>query len=406
MRVRSVTAGARVSYPLRGEEWRSAGRFLARSAEVFAEYGLEVQTTRVATEPWPELLGPGRTGRAVDFAKQVEDAARDLGVGYCSLGPVREALLGFEAAVRCRQVVPDIIASTETIFTSVETAADGVVFPAAVADAARIIRRIADITVEGFGNLRFAAISHCPPGIPFFPAGYHSGAGNGFSVALEAADVAVACFAEAGTLQEAESRLVETLEREGRRVQTAAEKLEAESGWRFTGMDVSLAPFPRRDRSIGGALEDLGLEAFGAAGTLFAAALTARALRRTSLKKCGFSGLMLPVLEDSVLAARAGQGLLTINDLLLYSAVCGTGLDTVPLPGDVSQEELAGILLDVAALSTALGKPLTARLLPVPGKSAGQTTEFHFPYFANSAVLPTRGLGARGLFSRGGHAPV
>lgn len=382
------------------------GRFLARSVEVFAEHGLEVQTTRIATEPWPELLGPDRAGLAVGFARQVENIVRDLGVGYCSLGPVREARLGPEAAVRCRQVVQDIIASTETIFASVETAAEGVVFPVAAVDAARIIRHIADITAGGFGNLRFAAISHCPPDTPFFPAAYHGGDGNGFSVALEAADVAVACFTEAGTLQEAERSLVRALEREGRRVQTVAEKLEVESGWRFVGIDVSLAPFPERDRSIGGALEDLGLDAFGAAGTLFAAALTARALARTTLKKCGFSGLMLPVLEDSVLAARAGQGLLTVNDLLLYSAVCGTGLDTVPLPGNVSQEELAGILLDVAALSRALRKPLTARLLPVPGKSAGETTEFDFPYFANSAVLPTRGLGAKGLFRRGGHALV
>jgi hypothetical protein len=82
--------------------------------------------------------------------------------------------------------------------------------------------------------------------------------------------------------------------------------------------------------------------------------------------------------------------------------VCGTGLDTVPLPGDVSEEELAGILLDVAALALRLDKPLTARLMPIPGAQAGDLTEFDFAYFANGRVLDVKGLGSRELFARDG----
>ena len=110
---------------------------------------------------------------------------------------------------------------------------------------------------------------------------------------------------------------------------------------------------------------------------------------------------MLPVLEDATLAARSREGLFTVNDLLLYSAVCGTGLDTVPLPGDVSEEELAGILLDVATLALRLDKPLTARLMPIPGAKAGDLTEFDFPYFANGRVLDVKGFGSRRLFRAG-----
>jgi len=109
---------------------------------------------------------------------------------------------------------------------------------------------------------------------------------------------------------------------------------------------------------------------------------------------------MLPVLEDAVLAARSRENLFTVNDLLLYSAVCGTGLDTVPLPGDVSEDELAGILLDVAALALRLDKPLTARLMPIPGAKAGDLTAFDFEYFANGRVLDVKGLGSRGLFAK------
>jgi hypothetical protein len=96
---------------------------------------------------------------------------------------------------------------------------------------------------------------------------------------------------------------------------------------------------------------------------------------------------MLPVLEDSTLAQRAAEGSLTVKDLLLYSAVCGTGLDTVPLPGDISAEQISALLLDVSALALRLDKSLTARLLPIPGKKAGEPTDFKFEYFANSRVM-------------------
>jgi uncharacterized protein (UPF0210 family) len=155
--------------------------------------------------------------------------------------------------------------------------------------------------------------------------------------------------------------------------------------------------------SIGGALEAGGVERFGAPGTLYVAALVTRAIRRTRLRRCGYSGLMLPVLEDSVLARRMAERPMSLHELLVYSAVCGTGLDTVPLPGDVSEAELAGVYLDVAALSVALdGKPLTARLLPVPGASAGEATTYTFDYFANSRVPPAVGWGAAGVLARGG----
>ena len=109
---------------------------------------------------------------------------------------------------------------------------------------------------------------------------------------------------------------------------------------------------------------------------------------------------MLPVMEDSGLAAAAVAGRLAVNDLLLYSAVCGTGLDTVPLPGDVGADEVAALLLDVATLAVALGKPLTARLLPIPGKVAGDETGFDFPYFANTRVLAVRGVAPTALLER------
>jgi hypothetical protein len=120
-------------------------------------------------------------------------------------------------------------------------------------------------------------------------------------------------------------------------------------------------------------------------------------VNRADFPRCGFSGLMFPVLEDGTLARRAAEGILQVNDLLLYSAVCGAGLDTVPLPGDIGVDELAGILLDLAALAVRLDKPLTARLMPLPELTAGDPVTFDFPYFADSRVMSTKGLGLAGL---------
>src|SRR5690606_1502675 len=132
------------------------------------------------------------------------------------------------------------------------------------------------------------------------------------------------------------------------------------------------------------------------------AAFITEAIDRAQFSRCGFSGLMLPVLEDAVLAQRAAEGLLSVSDLLNFASVCGVGLDTVPLAGDVSEAALAGILMDMAALATRLRKPLTARLMPLPGLSAGDAVQFDFPYFADSRVMPVAGPGVRGLLAGAG----
>jgi uncharacterized protein (UPF0210 family) len=167
----------------------------------------------------------------------------------------------------------------------------------------------------------------------------------------------------------------------------------------FGGLDFSLAPYPTADKSLGAALEALGVPAVGSPGGLFAAAFITEAIDRARFPRTGFSGLMLPVLEDATLARRAAEGTLALNDLLLYSAVCGVGLDTIPLPGDTSEATLAGILLDTAALSARLRKPLVARLMPLPGLRAGDATSFDFEYFAPSRVMAARGDGVGGLLA-------
>jgi uncharacterized protein (UPF0210 family) len=131
----------------------------------------------------------------------------------------------------------------------------------------------------------------------------------------------------------------------------------------------------------------MGVTNIGLHGSLAAAAILTEAVDRADFPHTGFSGFMQPILEDSILAKRAAEGVLTVKDALLYSAVCGTGLDTVPLAGDVTAEQMTPLLLDLSALAMRLDKPLTARLMPIPGKQTGDVTEFDFGFFVNSRVM-------------------
>ena len=126
---------------------------------------------------------------------------------------------------------------------------------------------------------------------------------------------------------------------------------------------------------------------FGQASTLQACAVITAALKSLSVRTCGYAGLMLPVLEDPVLAKRATEGRYGLQELLLYSTVCGTGLDVVPLPGDVSVDALARIVGDMGALSARLRKPLSARLFPVPGRKAGELARFDDPLLTECRVF-------------------
>jgi hypothetical protein len=100
---------------------------------------------------------------------------------------------------------------------------------------------------------------------------------------------------------------------------------------------------------------------------------------------------MLPVMEDSVLARRFGEGAYTLTSLLAYSAVGANGLETVPLPGDVTEEQIAHILGDVATVALKDKTPLSARLLPSPGRHAGEKSDFTVSYLINTTLQPLPG---------------
>jgi hypothetical protein len=398
MRIRSITC---FCSPL-SQEFLNSLDLLARLANAFRtrciSSGWEVQTARLATTPiWQFTEGKNEVARI----KEMEKVSKAAGFDYLSIGPARLSDL------QTYERIPEILGATDSVFCSAFlTHPHTGVNRNAVRACARVIHSSAQVSPDGFANLRFCAMSHVRPFTPFFPAAYSYGPEPAFAVAVECADTAVSAFAGAADIQEGRARLLESLNGAGAELSADAISISREFGVAFKGIDFSLAPFPEDWCSIGKALESMGVAQIGYMGSLSSAAILADALERGTWPRTGFNGLMLPVLEDSVLAERSASGHFSIKDLLMISAVCGTGLDTVPLPGDTSGEKIEALLLDIASLSQRLGKPLTARLMPVPGLKSGDLTRFDFNFFRNSRVMdfPAGEMGA--LFQNSAHVDI
>ena len=374
MKVRTVTVGIPDAFS--HEQLQFAVDFSRRCQSRFESNGYEVQTTRVSSQVWAALS-------SVDQALELDRRVVELGGEFFSLGTIFPHLPQTPTHLA---LVSDIISESHTLFTSATlTTPDQQIAWEAAENTATAIQQIAHRTNDGLGNLRFAAIMNCPPNTPFFPAAYWEDAGFNFGIGWQAADLVHEAFLDAPNLEIALERLKDLMEREGREIVAIAEGVVKEAGIRFVGLDVS--PAPMGTESIVGAIETQLSGEFGTRGTLTVVGAITRILDSLDLPRCGYSGLMLPVLEDDVLGNRSREGCFNLDSLLLYSAVCGTGLDTIPIPGDASISQICGILTDVASLSIRWKKPLSVRLFPVPGLKAGDFTRFDSPYLTNTAVM-------------------
>ncbi len=392
MKIRSITCFATANSDGSIPEIARAAKVTAMGNQLFRQAGFEVQSSRLATQPFMAYF-PKDQAAAADLAHLMELEIKTSGFTYLSLGPASPAA---EWAFRC---IPEILASTRNVFcTGIISDLNEGISLLAVRACGEVISRCTPIDPDGFANLRFAALANVLPHGPFFPAAYHDGGKPGFSLAMECADIALECMLAANTISEAGMLLKSRFEEASDTLENLCAIITKETGFEFFGFDFSPAPFPDDTCSLAGAMETLGAE-IGKHGSVMAAAILASALDSGTWKKAGFNGMMLPVLEDSLLAHRTEETHFTVKDLLLYSSVCGTGLDTVPLPGDATPEQLSALLLDVAALSIRLDKPLTARLMPIPGKKAGDKTGFDFAFFANGRVMELNAQPVNGLLS-------
>jgi uncharacterized protein (UPF0210 family) len=392
-RVRTITLGIGALHPLDQAIFDLAGPLLRMAQAEFEKAGYEVQSTRIALRPIFVDLADWSTYDLLEYCAYLQQMCDAHDIYYCSIGHMPANAP--EALLRRINMLAEVLAVNPALSAAVQIASTAFGLRAEAAlPAARVISTLAQRTQDGLGNLFFSVTANCPPQTPFFPAAYHDSPEWGFSIGLQSAgligDTLRAVVHEQGrgilALRDGTitARLIGVLEEIGHPIEQLCE------GWRehdiaYFGLDLSPAPYG--EESIAGAIEQVGLGHFGEPGTVTVAAAITAALKGTSLRTCGYCGLMLPALADAVISERLAEGRLTLDSLLLYSAVCGSGLDSIPIPGDTPADRIAAVLLDLGALATRLRKPLSAKILPIPGKRAGEMTTFSSPYLVNAPVM-------------------
>lgn len=378
-KVRAITAFIRIDAEHMEAQVFEAVSFLNGAREEYKASGFEVETIRIVTQPLANYTKGMKRADALALLHKYGDLAGKLGFS-ANLGSVMMTDDDDRATV---DLAIEVFASTK-INGSLIVADEKGIHWESIREAARLVKAVAAKSRNGAGNLNFATAAMIKPYTPFYPAAWHDGPGKTFSVGLESANVVAEVFAQYHEPRQAESKLSEALTKHLLRAEAAAVRVAASGKWTYAGIDPT--PAPLGEVSIGRAIENFIGGPFGSPGTMTAASIVTRAVQSTPVQQVGYSGLMVPVLEDAVLAKRWEEHTYNMDSLLAYSAVCAGGLDTIPLRGDISEEGLARIMGDVASLAWKWRKPLAARLLPAPGKTSGDHTEFADDRMANTIV--------------------
>lgn len=385
-KVRAITGFVTVDATNYRAQIEETVAFLSQVRDAVKAAGYDVSGIRISTQPFPEFTRGLSRADALAVLRGINELATTLRFAP-NIGP---AMLKDDDATAPVDLLIDVLSTPgNRLNANILVADEDGIHWNAVRQAARVIKAVGERSPHGQGNFNFAAIAMLAPYGPFYPGAWHPGGGpRSFAIGLQAANVVMDVFARDHDPRTAGKALTDALAAHLRVVEDAATKAAAGSGWTYAGIDPT--PAPGGPVSIGAAIESFTGAPFGSPGTETAAGIITRAVKDQPVKHTGYSGLMIPVLEETVLTKRWTEGTYGLDSILAYSAVCAGGVDTVPLPGDTGEDAIAGIIGDVATLAFKWNKPLAARLLPSPGKKAGEMTEFSGA-LSNAIVQPLPG---------------
>jgi len=397
-KVRTITTF--LSLTRRRETWKEeiqkASYFCNELSKAFAHEHYTVQSIRIVTNPFGEYLN----------TDNVETAAIDLRY----LGDLLEATNS--SGLRIRFAIGEAINQHEVsllpelvkefgdlcnVCVNVGMDEFGVLDNDLIQYSAKAVERISQITPRGEGNFNFTVNFNCDPLIPYFPASYHmTTLGNRFVIGLETPDLLLEVLKDFNKTTDTHNHnnkfkgyfdvMTKALQYH---IDEINKIIESSTGddFIFSGFDSSAAP-SKDCSSMVEIYEAMGVEYFGASGTVEASALLTKVFKSIKgVNLVGFSGLMLALTEDIGLAQGTINNNFDIRALLTYSAVCGIGLDTVPIPGDTSIDKISALMRDTGTMAFRLDKPLTVRVFPVPNLKAGDMTTFESEDLCNCTVL-------------------
>jgi uncharacterized protein len=380
-KVRAITAFVRLDPASLDRQVADALKVLRAVKADFARQGYETETIRIVTQPLAELV----RGQSDDDALQLLKSLDDLSVKEGFIAGVGPAMMRDSDDPHVMRLLEKALSRLPDIQANSIIAAEDGIHWNVIRESAALVRYLTDHAAPSHGNFNFTATAMVKPYGPFYPGAYHTGAGRQFSIGFESANVVQDVFARThGDFAGSVAELTRQLTIHAKVAAAVGARVAATTGWTFMGVDPTPAPLGKV--SIAAAIETYTGAKFGSSGTMTAALIITTAVKAVPVRQVGYSGLMVPVLEDKLVAQRWAEGTITTDALLAYSAVCGTGLDTIPYPGDISVDQLARIFGDVASLAWKWNKPLSARLQPVAGKRAGELTQFGGPFLFNTKL--------------------
>jgi uncharacterized protein (UPF0210 family) len=400
---------------------RYAGQLVASCNRIERRYGIEVANKRISISPIGVVGAPFSSEQLVEVAVTLDKAAHELGVdfigGFTAL--VEKGMSKGDQALI--EAIPQALTETQRICSSVNVASTRAgINMDAILKMGQIIKQAAELTADddGLAAAKLVVFANIPQDVPFM-AGAYLGIGEAdavVSVGVSGPGVVKAALEKA--LAEDEnmdlSRAADVIKQTAARLTRAGELVGREVAQLlnlpFGIVDLSLAPTPNRNDSVGEIFEAIGLPAFGAPGSTAFLSMLNDAVKKggafASSHVGGLSGAFIPVCEDLTIAESAANGTLNLEKLEAMTAVCSVGLDMVAIPGDTTAEMISAIIADEMAIGVINKKTTAARLIPAPGKKAGDIVRFGGLLGEGPVMAVNMGSQENRFVRLGGHIPA
>jgi uncharacterized protein len=388
--------------------------------QVGDKYGIPVVNKRVSVSPIAVAAAPFSSEEMIAVAQTLDKAARAVDVdfigGFSAL--VEKGMAAGDRALI--EALPRALASTERVCASINVASTRAgINMDAILEMGRQIKIAAGLSAErdGIACAKLCVFANIPEDIPFM-AGAYLGVGvsdavinvgvSGPGVVKKAIDRAVE--SQPGLdLQQISELIKRTAYKVTRVGELIGREVADRLGVRFGVVDLSLAPTPHVGDSVGEIFQSLGLHSIGVPGSTAALALLNDAIKKggafASSNVGGLSGAFIPVSEDLNISESARNGYLSLEKLEAMTSVCSVGLDMVAIPGDTSEETLSALIADEMAIGVINKKTTAARLIPVPGKAAGDHACFGGLLGESTIMAVNNARGENMFVRRGGLIP-
>ncbi|MFU8766927.1 MAG: PFL family protein [Candidatus Methanoperedens sp.] len=391
------------------------GSRLIGEANILEEkYGIPIINKRISVTPVALLVEPMGNDAPLEVAKTLDKAALTAGIdfiGGCG-ALVQKGMTRGDA--RVIDSLPDVLSSTERVcgFLNVASTVSGMNMDAVV-KIGQILKQVSERTENGIGCAKFVVFSNAPEDNPFMAGSFHGIGEPDFSLNIGISGPGVVKNVVEKNRDCDLTGLSEAIKKTAFKITRAGELIGRELARNmdvpFGIVDISLASTTKVGDSVAEIVELMGVGKMGAPGSTAALALLVDAVKKggamASGNVGGLSGTFIPVSEDSCMNDAVKSGSLTLEKLEALTAVCSVGLDMIAIPGDTPAETISAIIADELSIGVVNGKTTGVRLIPVPGKKAGDYVNFG-GLLGESYVMDVNRSGSGNFIRRGGRMPA